>query len=123
MNKRDAKKFEKLLEAELARLSQHIRKIEETALHEQAARETSGDLASYAETGTDNFERETALNIATGESGRLRDVAEALQRIQQGAYGVCEGCEDEIPKKRLEAFPSARFCIKCQSKLEKEGTL
>jgi DnaK suppressor protein len=122
MNKKEAKKFEKLLLNELDRLSNGIRKIEESALHE-SVRETTGDLYSYAETGTDNFERETALNIATNESERLRDVTDALKRIDSGTYGVCEGCEEPILRKRLEAFPSARYCIKCQSKLEKEGSL
>jgi len=122
MNKKEAKRFEKLLLNELDRLSNGIRKIEESALHE-SVRETTGDLYSYAETGTDNFERETALNIATNESERLRDVTDALKRIDSGTYGVCEGCEEPILRKRLEAFPSARYCIKCQSKLEKEGSL
>ncbi len=122
MNKKEAKKFEKLLMGDLDRLSDGIRNIEESALHD-SVRETTGDLYSYAETGTDNFERETALTIATGESDRLRDVTDALQRIADGTYGVCEGCEEQIIKKRLEAFPAARYCIKCKSKLEKEGAL
>lgn len=122
MNKKEAKKYEKLLLGDLTRLSDGIRKIEESALHE-SVRETTGDLYSYAETGTDNFERETALNIATGESDRLRDVTDALQRIADGSYGVCEGCDEQIPKKRLDVFPAARYCIKCKSRLEKEGTL
>ena len=122
MNKKEAKKFEKLLLNELDRLSDGIRKIEESALHE-SVRETTGDLYSYAETGTDNFERETALNIATNESERLREVTDALKRIDSGAYGVCEGCSEPILRKRLEVFPSARYCIKCQSKVEKEGSL
>jgi DnaK suppressor protein len=122
MNKKEGKKFEKLLMTELGRLSEGIRKIEESALHE-SVREATGDLYSYAETGTDNFERETALNIATGESERLRDVTDALRRIKEGTYGICEGCEEPISKKRLEVFPSARYCIKCRAKLEKEGTL
>jgi len=122
MNKRDAKKFEKMLLSELNRLSEGIRKIEESALHE-SVRETTGDLYSYAETGTDNFERETALNIATGESQRLREVADALRRIENGTFGICEGCEAPIPRKRLEVFPAARYCIACKSRLEKEGSL
>jgi len=122
MNKRDAKKYEKMLVAELNRLTGHVRNIEESALQE-SARETSGDLASYAEAGTDNFERETALNIASNETDRLRDINDAIDRIRQGAYGQCEGCNDEIPRKRLDVFPSARYCIQCKEKLEKEGML
>lgn len=122
MNKKEAKKFEKLLITELDRLSSGLRQLEEDTLYE-ASSGNVGDLTSYAEVGTENFERETALNIASGETQRLREVSEALQRIQGGSYGVCEGCEKEIPRKRLEVFPAARFCVECQSKLERDGTL
>lgn len=122
MNKRDMKKFEALLMAELAHLSEGIRKIEESTLYETSF-ENKGDLSSYAEVGTDNFERETALNIASGESEWLQNVKDALHRIEDRTYGKCEGCKDEIPRKRLEAFPSARYCIACQSEFEKNGVL
>lgn len=122
MNKKDLKKFEKLLEMERERLSEGIRRLEEETLYQPTTDNTS-DLTSYAEVGTDSFERDTALNIASGESRRLREVNEALRRLKSGDYGKCEGCEEEIPKKRLEAFPAARYCITCQSKLERNGTL
>ena len=122
MNKRDAKKFEKLLRGEREHLSRGIQRIEKDALHE-TVRESSGDLSSYAEVGTDNFERETALNIASGESQWLQDVTDALKRIKDGSYGTCDACQDEIPRKRLEAFPSARYCVPCQEQLEKNGTV
>ena len=122
MNKRDVKKFEKLLVEEHSRLSHGIRHLEQSTLYESGGN-GGRDLQSYAETGTDNFDRETALNIASGESERLRDVSDALRRIEEGGFGTCEGCEKEIPKKRLEVFPAARYCIECQSKLEKYGVL
>jgi len=122
MNKKDAKKFEKLLEAERDRLSSGLRRIEEEHLYD-ASPEQAGDLTSYAEVGTEHFERETMLNIASSESQRLREINEALRRIEQGSYGICEGCNKEIPRKRLEVFPSARHCVECQSKLEREGVL
>jgi RNA polymerase-binding protein DksA len=119
MNKRDMKKFEQLLLSERSRLDGSIRSIEESSRHEQG-RDSGGDFASYADSGTDNFERETALNIASGESDWLSEVSEALMRVQNGSYGKCEGCTEEIPRMRLEAFPSARFCISCQQEIEKE---
>ena len=122
MNKRDMKKFEKLLFAERDKLSVGIRKFEEDTLY-QPASDNTADFSSYAEVGTDNFDRETALNIASGEAERLQEVAEALERIKGGNYGTCEGCEADIPRKRLEVFPAARYCIECQSKLEKNGVL
>ncbi len=119
MTKAELKKFEKLLLDERTRLTGSIRNIEE-ASRSEAGRDKDGDLASYAETGTDNFELETALNIASGESEWLRNIDEALRRIESGEYGICERCEQPILKKRLEVFPSARYCIKCQSEFEKE---
>jgi RNA polymerase-binding protein DksA len=122
MKKREMKKFETLLLAERQRLSVGIQKLEEDTLH-QPAGDHVADVSSYAEVGTDNNERETALSIASGESEMLRNVSDALVRIQDGSYGKCEGCNEEIPKKRLEVFPAAKYCIECQSKLEKDGTL
>jgi DnaK suppressor protein len=122
MNKKESKKFEKLLMSERDRLSTGLQQIQEDTLYESSSGNT-GDLTSYAEVGTENFERETALNIASGETQRLREVSEALQRIQGGNYGICEGCEKEIPRKRLEVFPAARYCVECQAKLERDGTL
>ena len=120
MNKREMKKFEDLLLADLGRLSSGIRRLEEDTLY-QPASDNTADLTSYAEVGTDNFDRETALNIASGEAERLREVSDALKRIRQGTFGICEGCENEISRKRLEVFPAARYCIECQSKVEKSG--
>jgi RNA polymerase-binding protein DksA len=122
MNKRDANKFRKLLLKEGGKLSDGLKKLEADTLY-QPASDNVADLSSCAEVGTDSFERETALNIACGENERLRDVADALQRINSGSYGGCEGCECEIPRKRLEVFPAARYCIECQSKLERDGVL
>lgn len=119
MNKKEMKKFEKALLEERERLAGSIRSIEEASRHE-AGRDNSGDLASYAEAGTDSFDLETSLHIASDESNRLADIEEALRRIEDANYGVCEMCEKEIPVKRLEVFPAARCCVQCQEQLEKQ---
>lgn len=46
----------------------------------------------------------------------LRDVDEALLRIERGEYGMCANCEEHIPEKRLRALPWARYCVACQEK-------
>jgi len=119
MNKRELKRFEKMLLDERARLLKSIRNIEDESRAE-GNRERSSDLSSYAESGTDNFELETALNIASSESERLAEIDDALQRIKDGTYGICEGSGKPIPKKRLEAFPAARYCVEYQEELEKQ---
>ncbi|MBW7865922.1 MAG: TraR/DksA C4-type zinc finger protein [Candidatus Hydrogenedentes bacterium] len=119
LSKVELKKFEKLLLEERDKLTGSIRSIEH-ASRTESGRDNGGDLTSYAEKGTDSFEMETALNIASGESERLMDINDALQRIKSGTYGVCEGSGKSIPKKRLEVFPAARYCIEYQEELERE---
>ncbi len=121
VSKADVKRFQKMLIEERDRLMTSIRNIEE-ASRTESGHDNGADLSSFAETGTDNFNLETALNIASSESERLRDVMEALVRIDKGTYGVCEGSGKPIPTKRLEAFPSARYCLEYQELMEKESS-
>lgn len=121
MNKRQAKKFEKMLLAEREHLVKEMRQIGQDTLESRLS-EASSDLISFAEAGTDNNERETALRLASGESRMLREVDEALERVKDGTYGVCVDCEKPIPVKRLEAFPSAKRCVECKSRYEKESS-
>jgi DnaK suppressor protein len=120
MTKREMKKFEKILISERDRLTQGLHNLEADTLYRPAS-DNHGDLDDCADVGTDSFERETALRMAGEESNWLMAVNEALRRINEGRYGQCEGCEGEIPKKRLEAFPAAVYCVECQSKLERDG--
>ena len=122
LTKTDIAKFQKMLLAERERLIASINNIEE-ASRTESGRDNGADLASFAETGTDSFNLETALNIASSESQRLRDVIDALERIALGTYGICEGSGKLIPKKRLEAFPSARYCVEYQQDIEKEEAM
>jgi len=87
-------------------------------------KDQSGDLSSYsfhmADQGTDTMEREMAFNFASREGRYLYHLNEALERIEDGAYGICRTCKDEISKKRLEAVPHATQCIKCKNYEEKK---
>ncbi|HVN06666.1 MAG TPA: TraR/DksA family transcriptional regulator [Bryobacteraceae bacterium] len=57
------------------------------------------------------------LNRNTLDLKLLREVQDALQRIEHGTYGVCYECEEPISTKRLEAVPWARYCVTCQERL------
>ena len=120
MKKREMQKFRKLLMAEGEQLSKGIRTIGEDTL-KAAEQEGSSDMTSFAEAGTDNNDRETALKLAKGESQLLGAVGEALSRIEDGSYGKCSDCDKDIPLKRLEVFPAAKRCVECKSRFEKEG--
>lgn len=121
MKKAEQKKFQKLLRAESAHLSKGLKTIGNDAI-ESLEHETGADITSFAEAGTDSNDRETALRLASGESEMLRAVEEALQRIEDGSYGVCTDCEKPIPIKRLEVFPAAQRCVECKSNFERESS-
>mgnify|MGYP001228227989 CR=1 FL=1 len=73
------------------------------------------DLASDAR------DREISLILTDRDRGRLQAIDDALTRIDDGTYGMCESCEAEIAEGRLEALPFTRLCISCQAEREKEA--
>jgi DnaK suppressor protein len=77
--------------------------------------DAAGDLSSMpihmADIGTDNYEQEFALGLLDSERKLLHEINDALQRIEDGTYGMCEGTGEPIPAARLEASPWARYCV------------
>ena len=57
------------------------------------------------------------LNRNTIDMKLLREIADALHRMEQGTYGTCMECEEPISVKRLDAVPWARYCVKCQEEI------
>ena len=99
------------------------------ALEDQALKrsrqESSGDLSNMpihmADIGSDNFEQEFTLGLIENEEEMLREIDEALGRIEEGTYGKCGSCGKAIRKTRLKALPHASNCIECQRKVELAG--
>ena len=60
----------------------------------------------------------TILRIRDRESKLMRKIQESLDKIEDGTYGICEMCEEDISVARLKARPVARFCITCKKKME-----
>lgn len=86
--------------------------------------DASGDLSSMpihmADIGTDNYEQEFALDLMDSERRILREIDEALVRVEEGTYGVCEGTGQLISKARLRAQPWARYCVE-YARMVEEG--
>jgi DnaK suppressor protein len=78
--------------------------------------EPSGDIYDQASNERD---RELLLLLGDREREKIRNIDEALARLNEGEYGICEDCEEEIPLGRLKAMPFARLCVKCKADLEK----
>ena len=90
---------------------------------ERSADETHAKIAEQArDTEDDAFSNLIVdLNLAEidRDAGELRRIDTALARINEGSYGQCEGCGQEIPQARLQAEPTALRCVQCQEQYEK----
>jgi RNA polymerase-binding transcription factor DksA len=91
----------------------------------KSQREASGDLSNYgmhmADQGTDNFDREFALNLVSNEQNVLYEIDEALQRIENRTFGLCEQTGLPIEKERLKVLPYTRLSLVAQEELERKN--
>ena len=71
-----------------------------------------------ADIGSDNFEQEFTLSLMENDDETLEMIEEALERIEDGSYGICAECGSAIPKTRLNAIPYTPYCVKCASRLQ-----
>lgn len=74
-----------------------------------------------ADAGSDAYDRDFALSLLSQEQDALYEIEEALKRLEQGTYGVCEMSGKVIAQPRLEALPFARYTVECQSQIEKQS--
>ncbi len=99
----------------------NVNEMKDEAL-KQSRLDASGDLSSMpihmADIGTDNYEQEFALELMDSERKLLRETDDALQRLEDGIYGICESTGKQIRKARLEAQPWARYCVEYARMLE-----
>lgn len=95
----------------------------ETLRNHPEGSEASGSGEHQADAGSDAYDRDFALNMLSKEQNALFEVEDALRRIDNGTYGICEISHKSIPILRLEAIPFARLTVECQSQWEKEKGL
>ncbi len=121
MNKRKLAAFKKILMKEKAMLEKQYHDLEQGNLMASQS-DFTGEMPfeeEYAASGTSTFERERDLSLSENVKDILQRVNEALTRIEEGTYGICEICGEKIPEERLEALPYANLCILCKQKEEK----
>ena len=96
---------------------------EETLM--KSPKDSAGDISAHtlhlADVATDNYERDFNLGLVSEERKMLFEVDEALKRVEDKSYGICQMCNKPVSKSRLKAILYARHCKKCQEKLEKEN--
>ncbi|MDD4974310.1 MAG: TraR/DksA family transcriptional regulator [Bacteriovorax sp.] len=80
------------------------------------------DLADEADLATSVINQQVTFNMRQRELGKLKAIEEALYRMEQGAYGHCEECDEPIGVKRLENQPWTTLCITHAEELERENS-
>ena len=80
---------------------------------------TLGPALDEGDLSTLEVERDLDYGLLTMYTEILKNVEHALDRLEEGTYGICEECGKEVGEKRLQAIPFARYCVNCQKEKEK----
>jgi len=126
MSDKDLKRFQQLLIDCGARIRSDYLHLTDEALEAPA---DSRSPTHLAELGTDAYEQEFSLRFAESDQHVLEEIREALGRIKDGTFGLCQSCLADgkppsragIPKTRLREIPYARNCVACEREREQQG--
>ena len=105
MTKNELNRFQAILAAKVPELERFTRQREGITVERSADQLEEIQAASQRALAVSNFDR---------EFNQLRNARAALSRIQEGSFGTCQHCDENIHPKRLAAVPWATFCIRCQ---------
>jgi RNA polymerase-binding protein DksA len=113
----------KRLEDERNNLKRDLHQLESEEVSRQVGPPSETDAYGnhLADNATDTFEAEKAIALENHLRGMLAAVEDAIQRFENGNYGICEDCGETINVERLEALPSTTLCLPCKSRREKES--
>ena len=109
MTRHEAQGFRKILTARVAELEQVTRQRDGITI------ERSADLVEEVQWAS---ERALAVSNLDRDCSQLRNARAALSRIEDGSFGICQRCDEDIHPKRLAAVPWAAFCIRCQEAID-----
>lgn len=116
LTKAQISKFKKDLEQMRAQM---LRVLEGAEAEVKRPDEATGYSQHQADQGTDDFDRTIGLELTNQEYEILRQIDRALEKIEEGTYGVCDISGEPIPIKRLEAMPYANLTVAAKEKLER----
>ncbi len=116
MDQEKVRYFTKRLLAEYDRIQQELGTYEQ-----EITNLNSPSVHEYEEKSTLEEQKEFITGLLQHDTEELSAVRDALQKIMNGTYGICERCGNPIEEERLEAIPTCRYCKKCKEELEKEG--
>lgn len=114
MNQKDLKRFKKMLEDSKASLLESAKR----TLMEESNFDTD-DLPDEIDLASSEYAQSMVFRLRDREKFLFMKIDRALKRIEDGSYGICERCEEDISMKRLEARPVTTLCIRCKEEQEK----
>lgn len=117
MNLKERERFKKKL---LEKKEEIINKLSE--VYNESKEVESGIAQDVVDKAESSYTKEFLFSLSDTDREQLFMIDEALKRIEESNYGICQMCEKNISKKRLNAVPWTPYCIECQEKEEKEST-
>ncbi len=114
LDKKTIEYFRKILLKERERIIGDVKQMDESS--KEMGTDGIQDIGDEAAT---IYNKQILLTLNENERMRLRELDEALDRIESGTYGICEECGEPVGLKRLEVRPVAKYCVPCLTKLEK----
>lgn len=114
MEKKKLEQFKKKLEQR----QQELRRTVSRNVQDGRAADSEDIAQDIADKAANSYTKEFLFSQSSNDRALLARVEEALVRIREGGFGECINCGNEVNPKRLEAVPWARYCIKCQEKIE-----
>ena len=122
LSKKDLERLKEVLLAKRAALVGDANHLEEEAVRKAKDDAATLDISNFADLGSDNYEQEFDLGMLEHQGHTLREIDEALERIEDGSFGICDLCGKPIPKGRLAVMPHARSCVTCLNEQELSGS-
>jgi len=116
MDKKKMERFKKSLLTMRGEILKNAKKLKEDSY----TLGTDG-IQDMADAASNSYNVDILMSISDNDLNLLKDIDNALDKIKNNTYGICEECEEKITEKRLEANPVARYCITCKRMMEEKG--
>lgn len=121
MKTEDLNEYRTMLRLLQARLRGDVEQLQEEALSGSNSGNEQRSSNHMAEMGSDAWDLDFSLHLVENDQEVMKEISAALKRLDEGTFGVCEGCVEKgvseararIPKARLHAIPYARNCVDC----------
>lgn len=115
LTQKDLKRFKKTLEESRESILANARK----TMEEESNFDTD-DLPDEIDQASSEYAQSMVFRLRDREKFLLKKIDKALQRIEDGSFGICERCEEPIAQKRLDARPVTTLCIRCKEEQERK---